>query len=135
MPIHVRDPMEHDPQWRDRKKKDLPPEILRIASVLDFELRDHLKNGAPAGLTLQVAIAVVRELQVITSNKGKVSVARRHDAPGGSHEMAGEVRKEWASGKYKSRNQCAEKVHEKMGMSFKAARNALVGISKPETPR
>jgi hypothetical protein len=131
MPIHVRDPMEHDPQWRVRKKKDLPPEILRIASVLDFELRDHLKKGAPAGLTLQAAIAVVREMQVISSDKGKVSVAKRHDAPGGSHDMANEMRKAWASGKYKSREKCADEMHQKLGIERKAARNALIRTPNP----
>jgi hypothetical protein len=127
--------MLHDPQWRDRKKKDLPPEILRIAEVLDFELRDHLKKDAPPMLTLQAAIAVVRKLQVISSDKGKVSVKKRHDAPGGSRDLAGEMRAAWASGEYKSREQCAEKMHARVGMSFKASRNALIGTPKPKSTR
>lgn len=135
MPIHVRDPMERDPQWRDRKKKDLPPEILRVAEVLHFELRDQLKKDAPAGLILQTAIAVVRELQVITSNKGKTDVMKRHAAPGGSHELANEIRKAWASGRYKSREQCARDEHDRIGMSFKAARTALIGTPNPKTLR
>ncbi|MEW9623251.1 hypothetical protein [Rhodanobacter geophilus] len=130
MPIHVRDPMEHDPQWRDRKKKNLPPELLKIVEILHAELRDHLKPGAPAGIILQVAVAVVRAQQVIAGDKGKAAVMKRHAAPGGSHDLAGAVRAEWASGKYKSRDVCADQVHVKIGLSYKAARNALIGTQK-----
>lgn len=131
MPIRVRDPMEHDPQWRGRKKKNLPPEILKIAEVLSLELRSHLKPGAPPGILLQAAIAVVRAQQVIASDAGKSGVMKRHAGPGGSHDLADEVRKEWASGKYKSREKCAEAEHERIGLSRKAARNALIGTPEP----
>lgn len=139
MPIRIRDPMECDPQWVDmrtkkpiRKEKKLPPEILKLAEVLAFELRHHLKSGAPPGIFLQAAIAVVRAQQIIVSDAGARNVMKRHGAPGGSHDLADEARKAWASGKYKSREECAEQEHTKIGSSRKAVRNALVNAPKPE---
>jgi len=131
MPIQIKDPMEYSSQWRGRKKKGLPPDILRLAGVLSRELRDHLKPGAPPGIFLQAAIAVVRAQQVLASDTGKDSVMKRHAAPGGSRDLADEVRKAWASGEYKSREKCADAVHEHIGLSRKAARNALIGTPKP----
>ena len=138
MPIPIRDPMEHAPQWRGRKKKDLPPEVLKIADVIHFTLRHCVYTGAPMKLLaappaweLVTAIAVIRAQQVIAGDKGKAGVNKRHTAPGGSRDLAGEVRKAWASGEYKSREKCAEAVHEHIGLSRKAARNALIGTPKP----
>ncbi|HJR14260.1 MAG TPA: hypothetical protein VJ833_10220 [Rhodanobacteraceae bacterium] len=145
MPIHIRDPMEWDPQWIDvrtkkpvRKKKDLPPEILKIAGVINMTLRHCVYTGGPEKLVaappawhLVTAIAVIRAQQVIAGDKGKANVNKRHAAPGGSRDLADEVRKAWASGKYKSREKCADDVYEHIGVSRKAARNALIGTPKP----
>lgn len=81
MSIHVRDPAEHDPQWCGRNKKDLPPEVIKVAEVLHLELRDHLKKGAPPAIIFQAAIAVVREMQVIASKKGEVHGKKGKDKP------------------------------------------------------
>ena len=138
MAIPLRDPAEHDPQWRGRKKKPLESggEFGLVAEILHFALRNHLKKDAPSTAIMNAAIAVVRALQVAASDKGKKDVMRRHASPGGSHDMAAEVRKVWASGKYRSKEKCAEDEHARLGMSRKAARNALMNEPAPaSTPR
>ncbi|MGH8125977.1 MAG: hypothetical protein ACREPK_09050 [Rhodanobacteraceae bacterium] len=138
MPIHIRDPMECDPQWVDvrtkkpiRKKKDLPPEILEIAGVLSRELRDYLKSGAPSGILLQAAIAVVRAQQVMASDAGKKNLDTRHAAHGGSRDKAKAIREVWASGKFSSHSVCAEQEAAALGMSYDTAIKALRNAPDP----
>lgn len=55
----------------------------------------------------------------------------RHDKPGGSRERQARIRKAWASGKYTSRDVCAEQECAGIGMSFSAARKALRNTPDP----
>lgn len=48
-----------------------------------------------------------------------------HDLPGGSREKHRQIREAWASGKYSSRDRCAEEECGALGMSYSAARRAL----------
>lgn len=57
----------------------------------------------------------------------------RHDQPGGSRDKQRQIREIWATGKYSSRDLCAEQECAALDMSFKAARNALVNIPEPKT--
>ncbi len=56
----------------------------------------------------------------------------RHGKPGGSRDKQEQIRRIWASGKYSSRDICAEQEAAALGMSFKTARNALVGTPDPK---
>lgn len=55
----------------------------------------------------------------------------RHDRPGGSREKQKQMREIWASGKYSSRDLCAEQECAALGMSFSAARKALINRPRP----
>jgi hypothetical protein len=55
-----------------------------------------------------------------------------HNKPGGSREKRDAIRAIWASGKYTSRDLCAEEECAALNMSFSAARNALKNQPKPE---
>jgi hypothetical protein len=59
------------------------------------------------------------------SEMARHAAEARHSQPGGSRDKREQVREEWASGQYNSRDDCAEKVHEKIGLSFSVARDAL----------
>lgn len=54
-----------------------------------------------------------------------------HNKPGGSREKQQKVREIWATGKYTSRDICAEQECGALGMSYKAARNALINTPEP----
>jgi len=55
----------------------------------------------------------------------------RHDQPGGSRDKKQQMRDIWATGKYSTRDVCAEQECAAMDMSFAAARKALRNTPKP----
>lgn len=56
----------------------------------------------------------------------------RHDLPGGSRDKQRQMREIWATGKYSSRDLCAEQECAALDMSFAAARNALKNTPNPK---
>lgn len=66
------------------------------------------------------------------SNLGTIAADMRHDQPSGSRDKRERIREFWATGRYKSRNQCAEKCAEKIGMSIETARKALRNTPDPK---
>lgn len=66
------------------------------------------------------------------SSAAKKAINARHDKPGGSRDKKTQIQKIWATGKYTSRDICAEQECAGLGMSFRAARNALTNMPKPE---
>lgn len=65
------------------------------------------------------------------TKNAKAAADARHSRPGGSREKQRQIRELWASGKYSSRDLCAEEEYAALGMSFSAARRALRGTSDP----
>ena len=57
-----------------------------------------------------------------TAHKGAEAL---HGQVGGSREKVAKIREIWKSGKYISKTKCATDEHEKLFMSFDAARKAL----------
>ena len=55
----------------------------------------------------------------------------KHDRPGGSRDKQAQIRAIWRSGKYSTKDLCAEEEYEAIGMSHSAARRALQNQSKP----
>lgn len=55
----------------------------------------------------------------------------RHNQSGGSREKRDKIRAIWASGKYSSRNICAEEECAALGMAHTTARKALIGTPEP----
>jgi hypothetical protein len=70
-------------------------------------------------------------LETISSQRQASSERHRevvnflHDQPNGSREKRQRMREIWASGKYLTREACAEKNYELVGMSFDTAKKAL----------
>ncbi|MFO1262703.1 MAG: hypothetical protein U1E84_05075 [Rhodoferax sp.] len=63
----------------------------------------------------------------------QAAASARHSQPGGSRDKQNQIRAIWASGKYKTRDICAEQECAALNMSIKSARNALV--NEPDPPR
>lgn len=61
----------------------------------------------------------------------KAAANARHNQPGGSRDKQRQIREIWATGKYSSRDLCAEQECAALGMSFSAARKALTNTPKP----
>lgn len=70
--------------------------------------------------------------EALESERGRRAIEARHAKPGGANERHTKIKKIWASGKYASRDCCAEQEYESLGFgSFKSARNALKGTQDP----
>ena len=56
----------------------------------------------------------------------------RHGKPGGSHDVQAQMRAIWASGKYTSRDRCAEEECAALDISYSTARKALRNMPDPK---
>lgn len=70
-------------------------------------------------------------VQQIRSSEARRGADRLHDKPGGSREKRRRIQEIWASGKYSSRDICAEQECAVLEMSFSSARKALRGTPTP----
>ena len=66
------------------------------------------------------------------SKMGRASAEARHSMPGGSREKQEKIRQIWATGKFTSRDVCAEQECAGLGMSFSTARKALRNTPTPD---
>lgn len=55
-----------------------------------------------------------------------------HNKPGGSRDKQKAIREMWATGKYTTRNICAEEEYQGLNMSYDAARRALRNTPDPK---
>lgn len=63
--------------------------------------------------------------------QAKAAADARHSKPGGSRDKQQQIRDIWATGKYSSRDRCAEEECAALDMSFSAARKALRNTPDP----
>ena len=63
--------------------------------------------------------------------QAKAAADARHNRPGGSRDKQQQIRDIWATGKYSSRDRCAEEECAALDMSFSAARKALRNTPDP----
>lgn len=87
-----------------------------------------LVEGKAVGLAEGKAVGVKQ----YKSERAKHAADKRHSMPGGARDKEREVKEAWASGKYESRDICAEQECGGLRWSFKSARNALVGTPEPK---
>ena len=66
------------------------------------------------------------------SQNAKKAADAKHDKPGGSRDKKKQMRELWATGKYTSRERCAEEECAALDMSYSAARKALTNQPKPK---
>lgn len=113
-------------------------ELVDMAIDFLFDLRR--KEWMSKSLRAQVNLtAKQRELirhrlnaiKITASARGTKAAEIRHSKPGGSRSKADEMRSLWASGKYSSRDICAEQECGALGLSFSTARKSLRGTPDP----
>ncbi len=107
-------------------KPNFPPltsGLFSLAQIEQIEAKDFDSMTMPAGPEVGSAEWRVKN--------AKAAADALHDQPGGSREKQARIREIWATGKYSSRNICAEEECAALGMSFDAARRALRNTPKP----
>ncbi len=90
--------------------KEIKTEDFRVAPVIGSKVNEStVEIGSPEW----------------RSQNAKDAANARHDQPGGSRDKKRQMLEIWATGKYISRDLCAEQECAALDISFSAARNAL----------
>ncbi len=101
-------------------KQALGEELSRISDLkMEVSNQRRFLEGALHGRDAE---------KKIRATKGAEAV---HSKPGGSRDKQKQIRDLWASGKYTSRDICAEQECAALGVSFSTARKALRGTPDP----
>lgn len=96
------------------------PETYFVMHEQLFECYEYVTRGTSA---------VLRAENV---RRARAAADARHSRPGGARDRAEAIRAAWASGKYSSRDICADQEYEALGFgSFAAARKALRNTPDP----
>ncbi len=62
----------------------------------------------------------------------KAAANAKHNQPGGARDKQRQIQAIWATGKYSSRDVCAEQESAALDMSFSTARKALINTPEPQ---
>ena len=103
------------------EEKDFPALSTGLFALSEVERVEDEDFGERVGQqgTLEVGSSEWR-----SQNAAKAANAK-HDKPGGARDKKRQLLEIWSSGKYTSRDRCAEEECGALGMSFAAARKAL----------
>ena len=107
---------------------------VKLAAMAKSATTDTLGIISIARSSTQIASVMagkIIENRSHASKRGKIAADALHNKPGGSREKQNAIRAAWASGKYSSREVCAEQECAGLDMSFSAARRALRNTTKP----
>lgn len=116
-------------QEADRKESDFR-ELAKDHGAVNVDelaaklLYEHARDRA------DYALEVLNGKQRASSEEHRQIVNYRHDQPGGSREKRRRMRDLWATGGFSSKEECAAKNHEALGMSFDTAIKALRNAPK-----
>jgi hypothetical protein len=89
-------------------------------------ISEHYPGDEAVSIYAQV---IAKEQQA--SKRGRKAADALHSKPGGSRDKRQAIIDIWATGKYSSRDICAEEECNHLQMSFSAARRALRNTPKP----
>lgn len=73
----------------------------------------------------------LKKIADANSDRGRRAAQALHSRVGGSHDKQQSSRNAWASGKYSSRDLCAEQECAALNMAFGTARRALRNTAEP----
>ena len=120
---------------------DWPPlesGLFPLAYVVQIEAEDFDAVLETGSLEKPDAVALVAQPDQAAlgspewrSQNARAAANAKHNKPGGSRDKQRQMRELWASGKYTSRDLCAEQECAALNMSFSAARGALDNTPEP----
>jgi hypothetical protein len=103
--------------------------VLASENVKRQEFESAIQKIASIGTFLPALLG-----EVAKDHRGEIARRAanvRHDKPNGSRSKVDAIRAIWASGKYESRDLCAEEEGRALGMPFSTARRALRNTPSP----
>lgn len=105
----------------------MTPEVKELADMIVFLIEDRNLHDYTFDGIMEPLIKIVEK--DTKSKSGKNGAKYRHAE---NYELHNRIKVIWASGKYSSRDVCAEQEYSGLGFgSFKAARNALTKTPDP----
>lgn len=119
------------------ESEPLLDDLMRAGKKRDLaqEAGDRVSDSS-AGATVQIvktfAAGALKWAAGVRRKNTKAADAK-HDKPGGSRDKRKKIIDAWQSGKYTSKDTCAEQEAAAIGMSFSVARKALRNVSKKPT--
>ena len=109
------------------EEKDFPALLTGLFALSEVKKIEDEDFGEQVG---QQAQSKVGSPEWRRLNAAKAANAK-HDKPGGARDKKRQLLEIWASGKYTTRDRCAEEECSALGMSFAAARKALTNAPLP----
>jgi hypothetical protein len=120
-----------------RKAAEKLSEMLHSEAHGLGSIQEHLDAYPVGALALIRLIGLERQreaghLEVQAHRAWSSKGGKATDLNSGAAGKREEIRRLWATGKFKSRDECAEAVSETLGMSFSTARKALRNTPDPD---
>lgn len=124
-----------------RRLPDIQREVQNLRAAMEqgvLSWRRHINEQPPSAdaigfLLISHEDSLKKEAAAQASAKGAHAARKRHSQPGGSDAKREAIRKAWATGKFSSRDACAEQESAALGMSFSTARRHLRGTEDPSS--
>ena len=120
--------------WLGKAANDLADRKISDAMDWVYEGLDALELANGLYMHNQGEVMANEITKKATSKRGRKAVIDRHSKPGGTYSKQNAIRAAWASGKYDTRDICAEQECASLEMSFATARKALRNTPKPASP-
>ena len=102
---------------------------IAASGLVGLELLDSIEINYPNHLShikRALALKLETEAQDTLSKRGLEAVNIRHDRSGGSRDLRRQILAIWNTGKYSTKDLCAEEEYQALGFkTFGTARNAL----------
>ena len=108
----------------------LPATEFKDRDIPSTGRRETRKRGSPIESAIQQTALKVGSPEW-RRQTARTAADARHDQPGGSRDKKKQIREIWATGKYSSRDRCAEEECAALAMSYAAARKALKNTPEP----
>ena len=112
-------------QWQLVCNREKIASVGGMPTIDTSKIKKDAQRKQPRSNSLEIGSPEWREQTARNAANAK------HDRPGGSRDMQKQMREIWATGKYTSRDRCAEEECGALGISFSAARKALKNTPNP----
>ena len=128
-PLELDEAFKFDGGWWDVEFE--PPVTIDLENLcmLNEEVarldREIFASDKPSG----IPVSEIHSVSVVDNARSAANAL--HSKPGGSREKQQQIREIWASGKYTSRDRCAEEECARLDVSFSTARKALRNTPDP----
>lgn len=114
----------------DLASKHWPLSSKRALGWISFFFR-YAEDAYSTANMIALRDAVKAREKAVRKAIGKVAAEARHSKTDGSRDMRATALKEWETGLYETKGQCAETLAEKRFMSLRVARDYLKGAPDP----